>query len=209
MRTRLGLALTAATLVAAPLAAIVPAHATTAPATQVITSRPWQANGVLRVHAVVRSGHGGTCNDSNVSGRTDAYRCYVGNQIIDPAFKSPRTHDVVALEGNRWVEYKGISTFHRQAGATSNHIWRVRLANGAVCTAATGAGPAPVAKYPYWMGFCSGGPYAASQMAVWRTPANGAAIIAGNAAHTRFQAAVEYPLGSGHVTLVPVLTALR
>lgn len=207
MRTRLTLALAATTLLTAPLAALVPAQAASTSGTRIIASHPYTAAGSLRVAATHRSGRGADCEASNVTARPDAYRCYVGNQVIDPAFKSPTARSVAALEGNRWVEYRGVTTLHHDATGSSANVWRLRLANGAVCTAASGAGPAPIAHYPGWMGVCQGGPWNGSQLALWRTPASGAPMVTG--AHGGLRAAVEYPLGSGHVTLVPVVTALR
>lgn len=207
MRTRLALALTATTLATAPLAALVPAQAASTSATRIIASHPYTATGALRVAATHRSGRGGDCETSDLSGRPDAYRCYIDNQIIDPAFKSPTGRSVAALVGNRWVEYRGVTTMNHQYAGPANAVWRLRLANGALCTAETGTGPAGIKNYPMWAGSCVGGPWTGSHTALWRVPANGALMTPG--AHGRDTVAIEYPLGSGHVTLVPVLTALR
>lgn len=221
MRRRLGLLVAAAATVLATPAVLPPqadAAPASAPVSTFITSRPWSSTGALRVHAVVTTAPAGSfCNSSNTTGRTDAYRCYLGGPkgvtlLLDPAFKSPTSSSIAWLDGTTWRVYRRISAFH-QGPASAASIWRVRLANGAICTAASGAGPNALPKYPNWVGVCSGGPYRAG-WAYWRATIDdhknaNFPLLALNSARTRWVAAVEYPAGSGIVRLQPVVTALR
>lgn len=186
-------------------------RATSAPKTSFVTLRPWTTTGKLRVKATVRKAPANSgCVSSNVTERKGAYRCYIGNLVMDPAFKSPTSDRVAVRSGKRWVVYRGMSSF-TPGPAGQARIVEVSLINGAVCTASSGAGPAALPKYPYWVGLCTGGPYG-STGATWRATVDDGQntnypLLALNSKRTKWAVPVES--APGVVTMVPVRTAYR
>lgn len=195
---------------ASKTAAAVPGKVTQAPTTSFRYLRPWTKKGALRVSASIRRAPTDSrCSASNFSRRKDAYRCHLGNNVIDPAFKSPSRKSIAYQVGTSWKVRTHVASFAVTKSETANIVTLV-LSNGARCTAATGAGPAPLPKYPYWVGLCTGGPYG-KKGAIWRATDDDGKnsnypLLASNAKRTRWVAPIEH---DGTVTLVPVRRAYR
>lgn len=207
---RAAVPLVATICLAAPLAAT-PAHAATPRPTQTYlrTLQPWSSTGKLLVKAPIRTApRGSQCTSSNLTGRKDAYRCYIGSWVMDPAFKSPRANlFAVADENAHWTVYRVGTSSQDTPGPAS--IVRLKLANGATCMASSGAGPMPVKGYSGWVGWCVGGPY--KQEAFWRAKdgterQKNYPLVLVKGSRTLYAAPVEL---NGRVTLQPVTYAWR
>lgn len=184
------------------------------PVTRFVTLRPWTSTGRLRVPAKIKKAPAkSSCSLSAVSGRKDAYRCYLGNAVMDTVFKSPTAQSVAVLVGSTWTVYTRIATMEKGVGTAPDkgNPFDVRLTNGGRCRSMTGAGPLPLPKFPYWAGICVGGPYG-TDGATWRATVDDGKnpyypLLALNSAHTKWAAAVEHPEKT--VSFVPVVTAYR
>ena len=100
-----------------------------------------------------------TCNGgSAVTARTDAWRCFSGNFILDPCFKSPSQPVAVCptdpLKGR--VAILDDPELDPEDASTSDHatVWAVRTA-GRTCVAASGAKDEIRGRVPYY--FCAPG----------------------------------------------------
>lgn len=117
--------------------------------TSVIVFSPWSANGLRDGFTVTQKAPGSCWTHSLATDRADAWRCFEGNDILDPCFagkahaltvacaQSPFSGRVVLLSlkkpltddqnaTTRWLQPKG-------------QPWGLRLANGDTCVFATGA----------------------------------------------------------------------
>jgi eukaryotic-like serine/threonine-protein kinase len=129
------------------LALAMPANA--ASETTVTLFSPWSGRGLRDGFTVSEKAQGSCSTHSLVTDRADAWRCFEGDDIIDPCFaralralavacaQSPFSHRLVLLSlkkplsGNenattRWLQPKG-------------EPWGLRLTNGDTCVFATGA----------------------------------------------------------------------
>jgi hypothetical protein len=84
----------------------------------------------------------GTCWTSSITVRTaDAYRCFAGNEILDPCFAQSRTAHVVVCYADPWspgVRVIVPTVLPAPAPLAVSHPWALELANGKHCVAATG-----------------------------------------------------------------------
>ena len=182
-----------------------------APVTTFVTNKPWTPSGKLQVKATTRKASpDSTCVPSSVTGRKDAYRCFIGNYVMDPAYKSPKAKSVAFKTGSSWHVYTGVRTFEGTNSGPSYPV-EVKLTNGATCYASTGAGPAPLPKFPYWAGWCTGGPYG-SAGATWRATEDDGKnanypLLALDAKRTKWSVAVEHP--QGKVRFEPAKTVYK
>jgi serine/threonine protein kinase len=104
---------------------------------------PANASGGLAVSA--RSENGSCFGSSNVTGRSDAYRCMSGNQIYDPCFLVNQTH-VLCPNRGPWTN-RGLllsvgtlpSTPGGQQQGTGGQPWAIQLAGGTNCQSISGA----------------------------------------------------------------------
>lgn len=117
--------------------------------TSVVAFSPWSSNGLRDVFTVTQKAPGSCWTHSLVSDRSDAWRCFEGNDILDPCFahapptrtvacaQSPFSHRIVLLSlkkplsdsqnaTTRWLQPKG-------------EPWGLRLSNGDTCVFVTGA----------------------------------------------------------------------
>jgi Protein kinase domain len=110
-------------------------------ATQIYS--PANASGGLAVSA--RSAGGSCFGSSNVTTRTDAYRCMSGNDIYDPCFFVNQTQ-VLCPNGGPWTN-RGLllnvgtlpSTPATQDQGTKGQPWAIQLGSGTNCLAISGA----------------------------------------------------------------------
>ncbi|MGA8112262.1 MAG: hypothetical protein WCA46_01220 [Actinocatenispora sp.] len=133
-------------------------------ATTVATLRPWASGGDL-AHGLRATGgpeRGGSCwTSSEVTGRADAFRCAIGNTILDPCLSDPHagtparvacpvspTRMRVVLLTEALPAPTGTA---RKAGD-----WLFLLLGGDQCVRRTGAGPAPRGDLPLTMTCRSG-----------------------------------------------------
>jgi hypothetical protein len=146
-----------------PSSAKPPASPTTAPAsttapaaqpsaaqasgTQVITYHPWSSDGTLASGITAASTlSGGSCQSgSEVTDAPDAFRCYVGNTIYDPAF-SDGSSSAGEVAFPNWENPDSVTVIKLAsalpaANPASSSIdpWMLLLANGQRCTASDGA----------------------------------------------------------------------
>jgi hypothetical protein len=143
-------------------------------ATKVVTVDPWH-DGSAASAKTVRSSNGESgCSASELAPRRDGYRCFVGNNLLDPCFASPAsTTDYLCAPANKikpWILIKGAArdTDHENTDPPgSSDVFWVKLANGAACSRSSGSGPKGVPGYPYWVGYCTGGGYG-TKYKVWR-----------------------------------------
>ena len=168
---------------------------------------PWTTTGALTVKATqVRASQGANCITSEVSGRRDAYRCFSGHGVYDPAFKSPTSTKVAFLDmSGRWTVISGIGSFARKTTPVEANIWRVKLANGAVCQGSTGSFSKGPARFPYAVGYCTGGAYG-SKYVIWRAPKDDGRnqlypLLALNSAKTSWGIAVDGRISFPRATL--------
>ncbi|MEA2494936.1 MAG: eukaryotic-like serine/threonine-protein kinase [Thermoleophilaceae bacterium] len=105
---------------------------------------PFNGAGELKVSYNVRRRSGDCNSESFVDGRRDAWRCFVGNNILDPCFESPVEADVVACVESPWtrsvVRVSSVldtrSRFQDQRGGPA---WALVLRGGKRCVFASGA----------------------------------------------------------------------
>jgi hypothetical protein len=142
--------------------------------TRVVTVHPWHDGSAADARKVRSSNRDSGCAASELAPRRDGYRCYVGDNLYDPCFARPaNTTDYLcapARETKPWILIKGATRdtgYENNDPPGSSDVFRVKLANGAACTTSSGSGPKGVPGYPYWVGYCSGGPFGA-QLKVWR-----------------------------------------
>ncbi len=183
------------------------------PGTRIVTVDPW-ADGTAASATMHSAGSGSSCIASEIAARPDGFRCFTDNDILDPCFANPRsaTEYLCAPPGmtEAWTLLKGVPRGSSLVNDGPPTIFVVHLTNGAVCSRSTGSGPAGVPGYPYWVGFCTGGPYG-SQSKVWRIGENMRSVpnyplYATNDPKV-FAAAVE--TSDGTVQQLPVATAWR
>lgn len=133
-------------------------------ATKFIEIRPWDQ--YVRISSRISSDNSDDfCVTSELTKRSDSYRCFVGQYVLDPCFLEPK-------EGRGLLcpkEFPEAETyFHLRIVASPERIARlpdggsearplaVRLDDGTLCRASSGTGPAGVDGFPYWRGECQG-----------------------------------------------------
>lgn len=187
------------------------------PRTTFSVSRPWTDGSARRaISAKSTTRTSASCIDSGVSGRNDAFRCFVGDLIYDPCFVNPRSsHQVACPDTSRrsgWLVATNVTTSRESRGVspTSGGIYQVRLTNGAVCARSTGAFPEGPQSWPDAAGVCRGGHFGGDYL-FWRSGPKSAKSTAYaplvSAGAGRWAAAVES--ASGRVALYPVRSAVR
>lgn len=91
--------------------------------------------------SVSRTAHGTCWTTSITVGSRDAYRCYAGNQILDPCFAASADAHSVICYADPWapgVRLLFATKLPKPAQVTVAHPWALQLANGKRCVAATG-----------------------------------------------------------------------
>jgi hypothetical protein len=114
------------------------------PATSAVIYSPQNANGDLSVKVTQTTS--GTCfTNSIVIERTDAFRCTVGNSLLDPCFSTSPTQ-VACPTGGPWTNMAIVvnvpslpSTSGINNQGTSGEPWAIELADGAKCEGISGA----------------------------------------------------------------------
>ncbi|WP_040162321.1 hypothetical protein [Nigerium massiliense] len=184
--------------------------ATASVKTRVLRLDPWKDKTALK-HAVTVRFRSGSCMGSALTGRKDAFRCALDNGLLDPCFAKPGSNgrSLMCLTGGRkpWARADGVRNVTRDQSGPSAPVW-LHLANGAQCLPASGAGPKGLPRFPYWAGYCLGGPYRDSK--TWRATEDDGknALYPLLSDHKGgWLAAVEQT--PGKVTLVPVARAYR
>lgn len=120
---------------------------TTPIATTVTVFTPFGIDDELASGIVVASTEPGTCQGSNLLARSDALRCFLGNNIHDPCFSAqsanPRVICATGPEDHQAVEVtltESLPTTDEPAGdLTSGSPWTVTLVDGQTCGALGGA----------------------------------------------------------------------
>lgn len=103
-----------------------------------------------RLTVPVAARAGGSCWTSSVAAPSDhTFRCFVGNQILDPCFAAPGaasgTGSTVACLPDPWSPARVVTLTKPLPAAGPVGVarpWALELANGARCTAVTGVVPA-------------------------------------------------------------------
>lgn len=117
--------------------------------TSVIVFSPWSASGLRDGFTVTQKASGSCWTHSLVSDRADAWRCFEGNDILDPCFaRAPQTRVVACSESpfsHRLVLLSLKKPLTDDKNATTRWLqpkgepWGLRLTNGDTCVFATGA----------------------------------------------------------------------
>lgn len=131
-------------------------------ATARLTFAPYDSSGKLTV-AVTRKATGNCWATSLADPEAAAYRCFAGNQILDPCFARPGTQrgGTVACIADPWSTATVLTLTKPLPGtsSTAHRIWAFVRSDGAHCVAATGTVPAVAGRnLPY---NCSKGTFAA------------------------------------------------
>jgi len=114
--------------------------------TTVSVYRAFTTSGLIVPHVRIDSGY--CWEGSNVSGRYDAFRCFVGNYIYDPCFSSPVPGDQVVVCPTDPATETAIaihltkplpSTFAHAPASPGMTPWAVETDSGEVCFFASGA----------------------------------------------------------------------
>src|SRR5579862_2319008 len=134
---------TAATVVATLAVLVVgSAQATTAP-TKIVHFRVFTPSGAVVGVRMTRTLRGSCFSGSIGLPRPDAWRCMVGNEILDPCLESPKGPSVglVCVFGNQAVRLhltKGLPMRYKNRPEKTFFAWQLVLANGDVCQRFTG-----------------------------------------------------------------------
>jgi hypothetical protein len=108
--------------------------------------QPYLASGLNHALKVTGSGSGYCWTGSNQVADPNAYRCFEGNEILDPCFASPfGSHVSVVACGGPWTGLfllrltKALPTSSNDEDAFPQAGWLLQLANGSHCQLADGA----------------------------------------------------------------------
>jgi len=129
-------------------AALMLAFTAAAPKTNVIVFSPWSASGLQPAFTVVARVKGSCFTNSISTGRADAWRCMVGNDIYDPCFASA-SGSVVACADDPFARRVRLVTLDKAVSkgkapaagfpSSKDEPWALRLSTGEVCQFITGA----------------------------------------------------------------------
>lgn len=191
--------------------------ATPGPATSgtVVRVDPWRdGTADAAPDAPDPAGASDSCIGSVTSPRPDAFRCFAAHAIRDPCFVDPADSSrylCVPDQGTAWIRLRGVAGVEPNPPGQPDQVFWARLANGAECKGATGAGPEGLPGYGTWAGTCTGGPWA-TQRLIWRiadgTPSGvDFPLLPTAAGDGHWLAAVETT--EGHVERLPVTAAYR
>ena len=130
--------------------------------TVIVHFRAFNANGALiglRAGPTLK----GSCFSGSIGlPRPDAWRCMVGNEILDPCLQSPKgtRSGLVCVVGDKGVRLRLMKTLpraFRNRPETSFFAWRLALANGDVCQRFTGTAAGVIQGHGLVYGCTSGG----------------------------------------------------
>jgi hypothetical protein len=145
----------------AALARAPAAHAS-GTSTRIDHVEPFDAHGrVAHGWTVSSTGRGYCWTSSNASPRRDAYRCFLGNSILDPCFADPAgiTTSYVLCVTAPWTRraLKLRLTRALPAATTRGHAtaWAIMLPHHGHCQVVTGAGGLASGRYVAW--YCDRG----------------------------------------------------
>lgn len=107
----------------------------------------------------------GDCpSESFVNGRSDAWRCFVGDHILDPCFETPEAEDVVACVESPWT--KRALLVEAELDYNDRYLdarpgsWALELTNGKRCVFVSGASTVVAGRrLNYFCGKRGRGPY--------------------------------------------------
>ncbi|MFK0007791.1 hypothetical protein ACIQTZ_12115 [Paenarthrobacter sp. NPDC090520] len=131
--------------------------------TEIIELNPWTDPDTLKKSKTENGGstmsNKGMCVGSNVSSRTDAFRCFPDRTgLFDPCLVKPGDATVVAcMDGDpsSWRIFTGMKVTPRpNSSSAENEPFYIELANNMVCRLSSGAGPTPPPGYDGWAGTC-------------------------------------------------------
>jgi eukaryotic-like serine/threonine-protein kinase len=121
----------------------------TAQTTRVKVYRPLDGGDLIPTLHVTSKPKGACFSGSAADPRTDAWRCSIGNKLVDPCFSHPKAHTWVACPSDgtpfglsviRLHLLKPLPTKLRNHGkAGEGNPWAIKLAGGRICTFLTGA----------------------------------------------------------------------
>lgn len=186
------------------------------PPTKIITVRPWTDGTASNPDQVIEARGTLECNLSNYVIRVDAYQCRGnGNNAgwWDPCFKNPTTASYLCMVDKGRVLINDVPPGRQPLGwaPEESNPFRVDLADGTVCWRRQGAGPLPIAGYPYWLGVCVG-----PRAGVWRerdenheTRDESVRGIYDRTDAGVWHIAIEENTTPGHATLFPAQTVYR
>jgi hypothetical protein len=143
--------LSAVRALSACLVAVLTLAASVSAATKTIVAifQPW-ANGTLRSGFIVSEKAQGSCFTHSLStDRPDAWRCFEGNDILDPCFAGSAHSDTVACAESPFSKTVVLLSLKKPLNGGDNATtkwlqpkgmpWGLRLTNGDTCVFATGA----------------------------------------------------------------------
>ena len=88
----------------------------------------------------------GSCNGgSSAINRSDAWRCFGGNFVLDPCFSSSHATGIVLCPGNPWrkslieVKVGNLTLGNTHRPSTNGLPWAIETVSGLKCVIATGA----------------------------------------------------------------------
>jgi hypothetical protein len=136
---------TGALLAGAASARPQPGHVHAAAATQVVRLRPVDAKGHLRAGYTITQHHGRAHCVLGSAATGTAYRCFAGNEILDPCWvQAGSGHSHVICLGLPWVHH--VSRLHVTKGydnsvqpSPAHRPWGLRLTSGTRCAGVQGA----------------------------------------------------------------------
>ena len=121
----------------------------TAQTTKVKIYTPLDGGDLVRTFHFTQKTKGACLAGSAADPRSDAWRCSIGNRLIDPCFSDPKAHTWVACPANGTpfglgvIRVKLTKPLPRRLGNHGSpgqgNPWAVKLAGGNVCTFLTGA----------------------------------------------------------------------
>src|SRR5580704_16113213 len=131
------------------VALTLPASVSAATKTTGVVFQPW-ASGTLRSGFSVSSKSQGSCfTRSLVSDRADTWRCFEGDDILDPCFAGSAHSDTVACAESPFSKTVVLLSLKKPLNGGDNATtkwlqpkgmpWGLRLTNGDTCVFATGA----------------------------------------------------------------------
>jgi len=149
-------------LLAVVLATASTAAARTSAATKIVHFRVFTPSGKVVGVRVTRTLRGSCFSGSIGLPRPDAWRCMVGNEILDPCLESPKGPSVglVCVFGNQAVRLhltKGLPMRYKNRPEKTFFAWQLVLANGDVCQRFTGTAAGAVQGQGLVYGCRSGG----------------------------------------------------
>jgi hypothetical protein len=130
--------------------------------TTIVRFRAFDASGKV-VGLKVGAGAKGSCFTGSIGlPRPDAWRCFIGNEILDPCLESPRgpSAPLICVSGTKGIPLRLTKPLPKAMGNKPEahfYVWRLLLSGGDVCERFTGTAAGIVQGQGLVYGCTSGG----------------------------------------------------